>query len=74
MHSQQAIQAVQALSMLSNSFEFQRINPPHPSMTQLGICTVVAVVVNLDHGPEIGLLAQGEDTPDFYWLHELSFK
>lgn len=65
--------SIQALSMLSKDFYFQRVNAPHPTMKDLGFMRVVAVVVNLDGVPEIGLSDGVDNSIDFYLLTELSF-
>jgi hypothetical protein len=66
-------QTVQALAMLSRRFYFQRKNAPHPSMKDLGLMRVVAVVVNLDGVPEIGLSDDVDDSIDFYLFTEIIF-
>lgn len=73
MNTLQASQSFKALSMLSQYFIVKRIDPPHPLMQDLGRVRVVSVVINLDQIPEVCLLADGDDQPDFYWLDQLEF-
>lgn len=74
MQTFQASQSFQALAMLSRYFVVKRVDAPHPLMQHLGRVRVVSVIINLDHGPEVSLLADGDDQPDFYLLDQLQLE
>ena len=62
-----------ALSMLSNMYYFENLNPVHPSLKSLGNCRVVCIEIHEIDSPALGLACSGDEYVDMYSIHELSF-
>ncbi len=60
-----------ALEMLSHSYFFTNTTAMFDDLKTLGTCRVTAVVINEKSAPELLLLQEGKEDPDFYHMEEL---
>lgn len=57
--------------MLTKTYRFSFSDSYYRSFNPPGICRVVSVVINSDGGPEVGLLSDSSDYPEFFRLSDL---